>query len=230
MLSGLPLALRQLGDPRIRRVLAKSLLLTLVLFAAAAALVGWLVTGSNPCGLGPLGYECTIGGGTGTVAAILLGLASIWFLFPAVAIGVLGIFADEVVEAVEARHYPAAAASGRSPSFAMGLGVGLRSAGRIVLWNLLAAPFYLLLLVTGIGPFLLFFAVNALALGRDLGEMVAMRHLSGDALKRWFAASRGRRALLGLGATLLFMVPFANLLAPVLGAAIATHLFHREGR
>ncbi len=230
MFSGLSLALGQLGDPRIRRVLAKSLLLTLLLFAAAAALVGWLVTGSNPCGLGPLDYECTIGGGTGTLAAILLGLASIWFLFPAVAIGVLGIFADEVVEAVEARHYPAAAASGRSPSFVKGLAVGLRSAGRIVLWNLIAAPFYLLLLVTGIGPFLLFFAVNALALGRDLGEMVAMRHLSGDALKAWLAASRGRRALLGLGATLLFMVPFANLLAPVLGAAIATHLFHREGK
>jgi uncharacterized protein involved in cysteine biosynthesis len=230
MFSGLFLAVAQLADPRIRRVLAKSLLLTLLLFAAAAALVGWLVTGTNPCGLGPLDYECTIGGGTGTVAAILLGLASMWFLFPAMAIGVLGIFADEVVEAVEARHYPAAAASGRSPSFAKGLAVGLRSAGRIVLWNLLAAPFYLLLLVTGVGPFLLFFAVNALALGRDLSEMVAMRHLKGDALKRWLAASRGRRALLGLGATLLFMVPFANLLAPVLGAAIATHLFHREGK
>ena len=230
MLTAFSRALGQLGDPAILRVLFKSLALTLVLFAAAAALAGWLLTGTNPCGFGPLDYECTIGGGTGTAVAILLGLASLWFLFSAVAIGVLGIFADEVVEAVEARHYPAAAESGRSPSFAKGLAVGLRSAGRILLWNLIASPFYLLLLVTGVGPFLLFFAVNALALGRDLSEMVAMRHLKGDALKRWLAASRGRRALLGLGATLLFMVPFANLLAPVLGAAIATHLFHREGR
>lgn len=230
MAAALPLAFAQLGDPRVRRVLVKSLLVTLLLFAAAAALAGWLLTGSNPCGIGPLAYRCEIGSGAGAAAAVLLGLAALWLLFPAVAIGVLGIFADEVVEAVEARHYPAAAASGRSPGFARGLAIGLRSAGRLVLWNLLAAPFYLLLLVTGIGPFLLFFAVNALALGRDLGEMVAVRHLSGEALNAWLAATRGRRAMLGLGATLLFMVPFANLLAPLLGAAMATHLFHREGR
>jgi uncharacterized protein involved in cysteine biosynthesis len=230
MLSALSMAVAQLGDPRIRRVLVKSLLATLALFAAAASLAGWLVTGTNPCGVGPLDYQCTINGGAGAAAAILLALASLWFLFPAVAIGVLGIFADEVVEAVEARHYPRAAESGRSPSFARGAAIGLKSAGRILLWNLLAAPFYLILLVTGIGPFLLFFAVNALALGRDLGEMVAVRHLPGEALKTWLAASRGRRALLGLGATLLFMVPFANLLAPVLSAAVATHLFHRRGK
>jgi uncharacterized protein involved in cysteine biosynthesis len=230
MLSAFSMAVAQLGDPRIRRVLVKSLLATLALFVAAASLVGWLVTGTNPCGFGPLDYQCTIGGSAGAAAAVLLGLASLWFLFPAVAIGVLGIFADEVVEAVEARHYPQAAQSGRSPSFAKGAATGLKSAGRILLWNLLAAPFYLILLVTGIGPFLLFFAVNALALGRDLGEMVAVRHLSGEALEAWLAASRGRRALLGLGATLLFMVPFANLLAPVLSAAVATHLFHRRGK
>lgn len=84
--------------------------------------------------------------------------------------------------------------------------------------------------MTGIGPFILFFAVNALALGRDLGEMVAVRHLEGEALAQWLAATRLRRALLGLLATLFFMIPFANLLAPVLGAAMATHLFHAEAR
>ena len=69
---------------------------------------------------------------------------------------------------------------------------------------------------------------NAIALGRDLGEMVAIRHLDGEALKRWLGYSRIKRLLLGLGATALFTVPFVNLLAPVLGAAVATHLFHSE--
>ncbi|MFN3387909.1 MAG: EI24 domain-containing protein [Allosphingosinicella sp.] len=226
MLSAFPLAFAQLGDPRIRRLLLKSLLLTLAVFAAAAALAGWLLTGANPCGLGPLDGACEIGAGMGALAAVLLGLAGLWFLFPAIAIGVIGFFADEAVAAVEARHYPHRI--GRDLPFGRSLAMGLRSFGRIVLWNLLAAPFYLVLLVTGIGPFLLFFAVNALALGRDLGEMVAARHLEGAALKRWLAATRLRRALLGLVATLLFVVPVANLLAPVLSAAAATHLFHRE--
>jgi uncharacterized protein involved in cysteine biosynthesis len=224
------LALRQLGDPRIRAVLAKSVLMTLALFAAAAALVAWALAGANPCGWGPLDHQCTIGGGTGALIAILLGLAALWLLFPAVAIGVLGLFSDEVVEAVEARHYPDAAAAALRPTMAEGLALGLRSAGRLLLWNAAAIPFYVLLLVTGIGPFALFLTINALALGRDLGEMVAVRRHRGPALKRWLAATRGRRALLGRVVTFLFMVPFANLLAPVLGAAMATHLFRGEGR
>ncbi|HEX8643086.1 MAG TPA: EI24 domain-containing protein [Allosphingosinicella sp.] len=225
MLNAFRLSLAQLGDPRIRSLLLKSVLLTLLLFAAVAALAGWLLTGSNPCGVGPLDWDCTIGGGAGVALAVLLGVASLWFLFPAVAIGVLGIFGDEVVEAVEARHYPAAAAAAQRPTTAEGIALGLRSAGRIVLWNALAIPFYILLLFTAVGPFLLFFAINGVALGRDLGEMVAVRRHRGPDLAAWLAATRGRRAALGLFVTFLFMIPFANLLAPVVGAAMAAHLF-----
>ena len=218
-------ALGDLADPVVRRVLVKSLAVTLLLFLAAAALLGWLLTGTDPCGLGPLAYECRIEAGGGALVSALLGLLGLWFLFPAIAIGVIGVFADEVVEAVERRHYPDAA--GRDVPLGRSLRLSLASVGRLLLWNLLAAPFYLILLVTGIGPFLLFSAVNALALGRDLGEMVAARHHKGEDMKQWLAATRLRRATLGLGAAWLFLIPFANLLAPLLGAAAATHMFHR---
>jgi uncharacterized protein involved in cysteine biosynthesis len=225
MLRAFSLALAQLGDPRVRRVLVKAVLLTLLLFGAAAALTGWLLVGSNPCGWGPLDRQCTIGSGGGLLAGLLVATLGLWLLFPAVAIGVMGFFSDEVVEAVEARHYPAAAAQARRQTTLEGLSMGLQSAGRLLFWNVLALPFYVLLLVTGIGPFILFFAINAVALGRDLGEMVAVRRHRGAELKAWLAATRGRRALLGLVVTWLFMIPFANLLAPVIGAAMATHLF-----
>ena len=218
-------AFADLADPAVRRVLAKSLALTLALFAAAATVAGWLLAGANPCGVGPLDGDCTFGSGGGALAAILLALLSLWFLFPAIAIGVIGIFADEIVEAVEAKHYPHA--TGRDVPFGRSLGLSLASVGRILLWNLLASPFYLLLLFTGVGPFLLFSVINALALGRDLGEMVAARHHQGEAMKHWLAATRLPRATLGLGAAWLFLIPFANLLAPLLGAAAATHMFHR---
>lgn len=228
MLSAFARALGQIGDPAFLRVLAKSLLLTVLLFAALAAAAGWLLSGANPCGLGPLDGDCTLGAGGGTAAALILGLAGLWFLFPAIAIGVIGLFTDEIVEAVEARHYPGA--RGRPVPFARSLGLSLRSAGRLILWNALALPFYLLLLVTGIGPLLLFSAVNALALGRDLGEMVAARHFEGPAMAAWLRATRVERALLGLIATWLFLIPFANLLAPLVSAAAATHLFHGAKR
>jgi uncharacterized protein involved in cysteine biosynthesis len=218
-------AFGDLADPAVRRVLAKSLALTLIIFVALAALLGWLLTGTNPCGLGPLSYECRIEAGSGALVSLLLGFVGLWFLFPAVAIGVIGIFADEVVEAVEARHYPHAA--GRTVPFSRALGMSLRSFARLLLWNLAAAPFYLILMITAVGPLLLFSLVNALALGRDLGEMVAARHHDGDGMKRWLAATRGSRAMLGLGTAWLFLIPFANLLAPLLGAAAATHMYHR---
>jgi uncharacterized protein involved in cysteine biosynthesis len=225
MLTAFSRAFGQLGDPAILKVLAKSLALTLLLFALAAALIGWLLTGTNPCGVGPLDFSCEIDAGLGAVAAFTIGALALWLLFPAIAIGVIGFFADEVVEAVERRHYPASA--GQAVRFGRSMRMALKSFLRILLWNLAALPFYILLLFTGVGAFLLFSLVNALALGRDLGEMVAARHHEGEALKRWLAATRLRRATLGLAATWLFLIPIANLLAPLLGAAAATHLFHR---
>ena len=87
-------------------------------------------------------------------------------------------------------------------------------------WNLLAAPFYLLLLVTGVGTLVLVLLVNMLVLGRDLEAMVLARHPGMAPL------SARDRNLLGLVASALFVIPVVNLLAPVLGAAMAVHLLH----
>jgi uncharacterized protein involved in cysteine biosynthesis len=70
------------------------------------------------------------------------------------------------------------------------------------------------LLVTGIGTAVGFFAVNALLLGRDLGDMVAARHVATEELAGFRAQTRLPRLLLGAGATALFLIPVANLLAP----------------
>jgi len=226
MLSAFARAAAQLGDPAFLRVLAKSLLMTLLLFAGAAALLALLLSGTDPCA--PLGRSCTLGAGGGAAASLVAGLLGLWLLFPAIAILVIGLFTDDIVEAVEARHYPHA--RGRPLSFARSASLSLRSAARILLWNLIASPFYLLLLVTGFGPLLLFSAVNAVALGRDLGEMVAARHLDRTRLRTWLAATRLQRAVLGLISAWLFLVPFANLLAPLISAAAATHFFHRGKR
>ena len=146
------------------------------------------------------------------------------------AIAVLQLFADRIVAAVEARHYPAALASARPVGQGRAALLGVRSAGRAILVNLLALPVYLLLLVTGVGPAIAFFVVNGWLLGRDLGEMVAARHLRGAAVRDWRTANRSRLFVLGLAETGLFVVPVANILAPVIGAAMATHLFHADRR
>ena len=218
MLAAFTLALGQLGDRKILAVIARSLALTVAVFALAGVGV-WLAIAA---------WTPTDGNG-GFAAAALVGLVlivSLWFLFRLVALAVLQLFGDEVVRAVEARHYPAAAASAHALGWREELRVALRSLGRSLGYNLLALPVALLLLVTGVGTVLVFAAVNAVLLGRELTEMVALRHRddSGAAPLPGFAT----RTALGAIVVALLLVPFLNLLAPVLGAAAATHLVHRR--
>lgn len=207
------------------RVLGRSLLVTLMLFALLAGLLVWALAGTNPCALLD-GLSCPLGGGATATGALLLTLGTAWLLFPAVAMGIVAGFAERVVAAVEARHYPAAAHAGRPVRPVRLLWLGLRSAGRLLLYNLIALPFAILLLVTGVGPLLLLLAANGLALGRDYGEMVVARHPGEDG-RSWLRASRGERFLTGCLAAALFLVPIVNLFAPMLGIAVAVHLFHR---
>ena len=65
-------------------------------------------------------------------------------------------------------------------------------------------------------------------LGRDLGDMVAARHMPAAELRRWRASTRLARFATGAAGTGLFFIPFANLIAPIVGAAMATHMFHRR--
>lgn len=225
MLRALSLSLAQLSDPAIVGILLRSLAVTLLLFAAAGVAIGWWLTGADPCDWLGLGV-CPLDAGASGFGAVLLAAAALWFLFPAVGLAVVSAYMDQVVAAVERRHYPAAAAAARPLGWLRGAMLGLRSSARLLIYNLLALPLYLVLLVTGVGTLLLFVAVNGLAFGRDLGEMVAARHLRGGETRAWLRTTRGRRAVLGALVTALFLVPVVNLLAPVLAAAMATHLFH----
>lgn len=105
-----------------------------------------------------------------------------------------------------------------------------RGRSRLIGYNLLATPLYLMTFATGIGLPIAFLAVNGWLLGRDLGDMVAARHLASSELAHWRARTRGTRFLAGLAVSGLFVVPGLNLLAPVVGAAAMTHLFHRGRR
>jgi uncharacterized protein involved in cysteine biosynthesis len=226
MIAAFALAFGQLADRSVLRILAKCLGATLLLFIVLGTLGWWgsdaLLAWSGLQAGRFAGAEDLRG-----IAAFLLVAIGGWLLWRILALAVLQFYADEVIEAVEARHYPAALASARKLGWREELANGLNSARRAAGYNLLVLPVALVLLITGIGPALVFLAVNAVLLGRELTEMVWLRHrpASGTALP----LGRGERFVLGGIVAGLFAVPFANLLAPVLGAAMATHLVHRKG-
>ena len=98
MIRAFFLSLAQLGDPAIRRVLIRSLGVTLAIFALAgvalwyamrAALTGWLGAQAD---------------GWSAAFTFVVELLALWLAFRAVAMAVVGVFADDIVAAVEARH------------------------------------------------------------------------------------------------------------------------------
>jgi len=218
--------LSQFSDSAILRAFLKSIGLTLLVFLVLGAglwfgtqwlFVDQLGWGENAAGLAIIGEF---------VVTIMFG----WVLFRAVAIAVIGLFGDQIVIAVERKHYPDALASAHDVPFTRSLHMGLRSAGRALAVNLVLLPAYILLLLTGFGTPLLFFAANGWLLGVDLGEMVAARHIAPAEMKAWRASTRWVRWELGVIVSGLLTVPVVNLFAPILGAAMAAHLFHgRKG-
>jgi CysZ protein len=214
------LALRDLPQPRVLRVLAQSLALTLLLLAVMGVAIFWSARWA-------LAHWQWLDEAQQDVAGLLVVvaiLAGSWLLFRAVAIVVVGLFADGIVADVEGRHYPAAAARAVDVGWRQNISLALASLVRLVGGNLLALPVYILLLVTGIGTPIFALFVNALLLGRDLEAMVLARHPDRPPL------DRPARWSLGLLSAASFMVPVANLLAPILSAAMAVHMLHlRDG-
>lgn len=214
------LALKDLARPQVLRILAQSLALTLLIFAAVGSALFFAIRWALERGQWLEGNSLDMAGAL--VVLILIGGS--WLLFRAVAIMVVGLFADAIGADVERRHYPAAAQRAVNVGWRRSASLALASLGRLAVGNLIALPFYLLLLVTGIGTFLLALGVNAILLGRDLEAMVGARHPGAARLER------GARWSLGLLSAASFLVPVVNLLAPILGAAMAVHLFHLRRR
>jgi CysZ protein len=150
---------------------------------------------------------------------ILLLLAIV--LFRIVAVTITWVFADDIMDAVEERHYPVAAAKAARPDFRKSVNMAMKSAGRALGYNLLAFPAYLFLILTGVGAPLVFLIVNAFLLGRDLEDMLIMRHGAEQGV-----LGKGSRMLLGFAGTAAMMIPFLQFIVPVVATASAVHMIH----
>lgn len=216
MLRALSLAIQSLSDRTIAMILAKSIGLTLLLFGALgvgfwyaidAALKYWGVGDSDVAGL---------------MALAIMILSGI-IVFRIVAISIVWLFADQIVDRVEDLHYPEHAARRQVPSLSANIGLALRSGGRALGYNLLALPLYLMLLFTGLGTPLLFLGLNAYLLGRDLQDMLVTRHGPEHGAVKLLP----RLAVGGLGSAAM-AVPVVNLLIPVIATAMIVHLVHSD--
>lgn len=225
MAAAFILAFAQLWDAPVRRVLWRALLLTLLLFAGLAWGVFTLIALIEPAGWPAWAVTLWTAGGDDAAAVVLSALLT-WLGFTSIATAVMAMWQDEIIVAVEGRYYPHA--RGHALGLGVELAMGGRAAIRVALINALLLPAYLLLLFTGIGPLILFIIANGWALGREYLEAVAARHVSIGESRDWPGQHKWDSWGIGFLTAGLFAVPVVNLVAPLMGAMMATHIFHRE--
>ncbi|WP_239806785.1 EI24 domain-containing protein [Croceicoccus hydrothermalis] len=212
------LAFGQLTQRRVLLLLLKCIALALVLSVAVAA--GF--SAALLWGVAAVVGDAWVEGGAGTALRVVATVLGVWLAWRVVAMAVVQFYADDVVAAVEARHYPALRPR-EVPLREQAVQAG-RGAMRALIANLVALPFALALLFTGVGTAIVFAVVNAWLLGRELRDMVWLRHAVDLTDAPLGPLSR---FLLGFAVVGLLAVPFVNLLAPFVGAAAATHMVHR---
>ena len=221
MFSGLFLAIEQLGDPRIRGVIIRAVMISAALFIGLMFAAGWLLSGLSVFGISWIdGAVSFLGGG----AAFVIGL----FLFPAFTGIIVSFMLEEIASAVEARHYQDLPAAREEPVMEM-VGNAVRFAGVTVILNLLVfiivVPIMLITIVLiPVIPFV-FYGLNGYLLGREYFEFAAIRRLNpaaGRTLRRHFKL---RVFMCGIAIAVLMTIPFVNWVMSVVAAAYMVHVF-----
>ena len=203
--------LGQINDPRIRGVIGKTLAFAVLGYIAFVVLIYFLIGWLS----GLAGWLESLAQFGGVIGALIIA----WFLFPSVAAAIAGIFADEVIDAVEAEHYPHLLPAKGVPMVAALLD-GLKLAAIAVVANLLALPFLIVFPVY----ILITWGVNGWLLGREYFEMVAFRRMSKAEARALHKAHNGTFTIAGILIAICLTIPFVNLIAPVLGAAFMVHV------
>jgi uncharacterized protein involved in cysteine biosynthesis len=235
MFAALAKAFGQLSDPAFRRVLVRSVLAALVVFVAVwvaawfglswagEALSGWLAAQE------PGGFWVEVVGWVFGAAGVMGVLIASFFLFPGVMLVALTLMLDDIAQAVERRHYPEL-----PPARAQPLGeavlAALAFAVVMLLLNLLALPFYLLLLFVPPLNLFVFYLLNGYLLGREYFELVAARRFDAAGVRRLRRKYRGRVMLAGVVIAFLLTVPIVNLVTPIVAAGFMLHVFERLRR
>lgn len=218
LLTPLSRALAQLSDPVFLGVVWRSLLWSAACFAVLLAASTWGVH-DLLAGHGAWAWLAGVLGGLGTLL-----LAAFLFLPVAAVIGTL--YMERIALAVERRFYPALTTAVGAP---VGVQVwdGLAVGARILLLNLMALVFALLL--PGVG-LVLAWAIGAYAIGRGLFVAVAMRRMGREEAQALYRRRRAAVLVQGGILALASYLPLLNLLIPVLGTAAMVHVMDAGNR
>lgn len=226
-------AIAQLTDPRLRRVVWIGVLGSLAIFVVLWFSLGLLTGALDWTQIPYIGWLFDWLGDAAAWLGGLVFMASIlvvsFILFPAVVTIIVGFFLEDVIGAVEARHYPGLPPARAQPTAEV-LGVTVRFALLVIGINLLALPFYLLLMFLPPMNFVLYYLLNGYLVGREYYELVALRRLAPEPARRLRKAHKGRMLFAGVLLVFFMTIPIINFVTPVVAAAFMVHVFQNLPR
>lgn len=219
-------AFSQVIDRRFVKVLIKAIGLTLGLLIGLTTVLMYFISFIPDISftIPLIDYEVTFLKDLAATASFgLILILSSFLMFPVAALFV-GLFLDEIADAVEARHYPALSEP-RRQNWGEVLSQSIEFMFVLIGANIVALIIYLLSAI--LAP-VIFWLVNGYLLGREYFEVVAMRRMD-----RREAKSLRQKHLFAIwmaGALIAvpLSIPVLNILAPVIGLAAFVHLYHRK--
>lgn len=212
-------ALAQLPDPAFRAVLVKSLLVSLVVFVLLGIGLWSALLVVPATGYAWLDWAIAALSSLGSLLGLML-------LFPAVMTAAIGLFLDDIADAVERRYY-AAEQPGRPLATLPAVWSALRFLGVVLVVNILLLPLYAILLFFPPLLYGLSLLVNGYLVGREYFEAVAFRYQSRVEATQLRRRRRGDVWLCGVLIVLLLTIPLVNFLVPIVATAFMVHVFKR---
>ena len=215
MKNPLILSLVQLTRPDGRTLVVAAVLWSLVGFIALWSGVTWSINYFDPFSSS---WSSVLFGWLSSIISLVFTI----LLFPALMFMAIGLFQERAAGIVEAAHYPNLD-SPRQSSIVEQARLGVRFLVWTILVNGLAFPLYFLPFAN---VFILLF-VNGFVIGREYFEVAAIRRMSADSVRKLRRTHRVKIWMTGVTIAVLFWIPFVNLVAPLIGVMVMTHLFHR---
>lgn len=226
-------AAAQLPDPRLRRVLLIGIAGSLAIFVLLWFIVWWAVgavTWENVWGLGWLMETFpSVADVVGGVAFTAVMLIVTFLFFPAVITVIVGFFLEEVVQAVEAKHYPNEPTPRPQPLGEV-LAITTKFALLVVGLNIVFMPLYLLLFFVPPLNIVLYYLLNGYLVSREYYELVALRRLEPRNARQLRRSHRGRVLLAGVILAFFMTIPIVNFVTPVLATAFMVHIYQNLPR
>jgi CysZ protein len=227
MIAFFSLAVVQLFDKSLQKILWMSLVASAILFLVFWLLVGYTLLQTELFSTGWFYgiFDWIFIKITNIFGGILIFILT-WFLFPSIVTLLVTFFLEKTINSVEKKHYPNLPETRQQNMLEISK-ITLKFMVLSIILNVLVIPLYLVFFFLGPLNLFIFYILNGYLLGKEYFELVAYRRLEPSEADDLFKRYHGNVFRVGLISALLMTVPLINMVAPIISVAAMVHLVQK---